>query len=186
MSGPISFGDRCAAWIRFAADCNFDPISETVMGRIDSIRRIVPEIGLYPTDDDRAAIVYRWNRRCFRNWRFHVAMFGVAIGMAVAAVPLGIVLRRFGAPPWLLGGMMGGLVGGGAVGFLNYLYRRPMARFVRADLVSRGIPVCLECGYDLRGQRIPRCPECGAGFDSALIQPKDNAPTSPGEPQTKS
>ncbi|MEX2218234.1 MAG: hypothetical protein WD749_05690 [Phycisphaerales bacterium] len=35
---------------------------------------------------------------------------------------------------------------------------------LRRDLIRIGIPVCLECGYDLRGSPIGagRCPECGA------------------------
>jgi hypothetical protein len=42
-------------------------------------------------------------------------------------------------------------------------------RKLRIELVSQQVPICIPCGYDLRGQTEPRCPECGASFDSALL-----------------
>jgi len=44
-------------------------------------------------------------------------------------------------------------------------YRRWMRVFLRDYLNDRGIPICENCGYDLRGQVNPRCPECGTAFD---------------------
>lgn len=34
-------------------------------------------------------------------------------------------------------------------------------RRLRKYLSDHGVAICLECGYDLRGQVEPRCPECG-------------------------
>lgn len=31
-------------------------------------------------------------------------------------------------------------------------------------------PLCLKCGYNLRGQTIARCPECGEPFPEKLLQ----------------
>lgn len=39
--------------------------------------------------------------------------------------------------------------------------RRWMRRFLRDYLNDHGIPICRNCGYDLRGKATPRCPECG-------------------------
>lgn len=41
--------------------------------------------------------------------------------------------------------------------------------FIRKELRRRGIPVCMECGYNLQGQVEPRCPECGEPFDLKLL-----------------
>lgn len=38
--------------------------------------------------------------------------------------------------------------------------RAPLCRHLRWQLVERGVPICLACGYDLRGTPT-RCPECG-------------------------
>ncbi len=45
-------------------------------------------------------------------------------------------------------------------------------RKLRTELVKRGVPICIPCGYDLRGLTEPRCPECGTSFDSALLGEK--------------
>ncbi len=44
----------------------------------------------------------------------------------------------------------------------RFLYRPYVKRSLREQLLGRGVPICLECGYDLCGQFDPRCPECGA------------------------
>jgi len=41
------------------------------------------------------------------------------------------------------------------------LFRKRRARAIREQLLAHGIPVCLACGYDLRGRDSSRCPECG-------------------------
>ena len=47
--------------------------------------------------------------------------------------------------------------------FLHRFFAYPRLRMlIRAELNARGVPVCMPCGYDLRGQLEPRCPECGA------------------------
>jgi hypothetical protein len=44
--------------------------------------------------------------------------------------------------------------------------RRDMPKALRQQLVKAGVPVCLKCGYDLRGLPSHRtnCPECGREF----------------------
>ncbi len=38
---------------------------------------------------------------------------------------------------------------------------RELRTGVRRQLVLAGIPICIHCGYDLRGIEAPACPECG-------------------------
>jgi hypothetical protein len=46
-------------------------------------------------------------------------------------------------------------------------HRRLTRRRLRVELTKLGQAICLECGYDLRGQVESRCPECGRAFDRA-------------------
>jgi hypothetical protein len=49
------------------------------------------------------------------------------------------------------------------------LWISPIRKSLRQSLQAKGIPICIPCGYDLRGQLEPRCPECGAPFDAHLV-----------------
>ena len=44
---------------------------------------------------------------------------------------------------------------------------------LRRQLLEAGVPICLKCGYDIRGLSTPRCPECGGEFDPALLERDD-------------
>ena len=43
--------------------------------------------------------------------------------------------------------------------------RDEMQRDLRGQLLDIGVSICLECGYDTRGQVEPRCSECGQPFE---------------------
>ncbi|HPF41137.1 MAG TPA: hypothetical protein PK093_21060 [Phycisphaerae bacterium] len=47
--------------------------------------------------------------------------------------------------------------------------RRSIQRNLRRQLIASGVPICIRCGYDLRGQEDARCPECGQPFAPALL-----------------
>lgn len=51
------------------------------------------------------------------------------------------------------------------------LRRETFRRSIREDLRKIGVPICIQCGYDIRGQVEPRCPECGSPFDAGLVDP---------------
>ena len=77
---------------------------------------------------------------------------------------------------------------GGLTGFVVSLTwsraTRPiLRRSLREQLVEKGVPVCLECGYDLRGQIDARCPECSTPFDEQLLtaSPEKGGATGPSE-----
>ena len=65
--------------------------------------------------------------------------------------------------PMLLSfGLICGLTGFGFV----LLGRRRIRVSLRSQLNAQGIPTCMHCGYDLRGQETGRCPECGTRVES--------------------
>ena len=56
-------------------------------------------------------------------------------------------------------------------GIIFVLLRRDVPRDLRKQLLKVGVPVCLKCGYGLRGlsERTERCPECGQPFGLRVI-----------------
>lgn len=58
----------------------------------------------------------------------------------------------------------------GSYWLFNYGLRRPFQRALREALQGKGIPICIDCGYDLRGQAEARCSECGRQFPVNLLK----------------
>ncbi|HVP12738.1 MAG TPA: hypothetical protein VMV94_16305 [Phycisphaerae bacterium] len=138
--------------------------------------RSLPELRALP---DWAAYL-AWRKACGkrtqRSYRWHI-LWLTAVG-AMAGI-----LGALGGP--LLAHLLGriGITGLAAVvtatslaslfavcasGVLfAWLYRDRNRRRVREGLLALGYPVCLQCGYDLRGSPGPRCSECGTPFDPA-------------------
>ncbi len=78
-----------------------------------------------------------------------------------------VTLLLLGAPAAAVGGVIISIVG-------SLVSRKRDRTILRRYLVDAGYLVCLECGYDLRGQTISRCPECGAAFDAASPHSRNN------------
>ena len=138
--------------------------------------RSLPELRVLP---DWAAFL-AWQKACGkrtqRSYRWHI-LWLTAVG-ALAGT-----LGGLGGP--LLARLLGriGITGVAAVataaslaslfavcttGMITvWLVRGRTRRRVREGLVALGYPVCLHCGYDLRGSPEPRCSECGTPFDPA-------------------
>lgn len=65
------------------------------------------------------------------------------------------------------------LLGGTFLGVeQHFIFRPHLQRSLREQLVQRGVPICVGCGYDLRGQIHPRCPECGMSCAPSLLTGK--------------
>ena len=77
---------------------------------------------------------------------------------------------------WLTGSYLAMLASAVALGGIlvsvesRLLFRAGWQRSLRRQLVERGVPICLACGYDLRGQLEPRCPECGTPCAPSLLK----------------
>ena len=78
---------------------------------------------------------------------------------------LSLSLADWGVPISMRGEILGALivltVFAGIL--LLWVSRKTFRHALRKQLVEDGIPVCINCGYDLRGSE-DRCPECGQGF----------------------
>jgi len=126
--------------------------------------RVFPELSFFPSDKERNLAMRKAYRPVIlgpRYWLYVIfaAVVSVPVGKAVLYYLhlLGIALN--------LGAVVGGLIGGFA-GSAFYFFRRRIARSLRQQLRDRGVVLCIQCGYDLRGQTENRCPECGERFDS--------------------
>ena len=141
-----------------------------------ALSRRYPEIELFDSPAAATDAVRAWKKQLYRKPMFWVALVGYGCGAGVCVAVALMLVRRWVAVPLsmfggLIGGIAGGIIGGSGVAAATWFWGRRFHRFLRERLLALGVPVCLKCGYDLRGQTEPRCPECGTPFDPALIQP---------------
>ena len=130
-----------------------------------------PELQHFPSPAEAKEAMHAWNKRMWKMPRVWFGLFGYTIGVGVLVVAILISIRPwFTVPASMFGGIVGGFTGGSGMVVLTWFWRHRCQRFLRQQLTASGIPICLKCGYDLRGQTEPRCPECGTPFDVQLIE----------------
>lgn len=142
--------------------------------RDDLIARDWPEYDLYPDAAARRAVLAEIQKRYFRrNVRFYAYALAIFVFAALAfplfKLTLGRLLGWFNLPMVVQAIVYGiSIVGIYFLG-IGYFWQKTIRRELRRDLQSRGIAVCLNCGYDCRALRAARCPECGVDFDERLL-----------------
>lgn len=63
------------------------------------------------------------------------------------------------------------LIFGAATGIIiQFMFRNFFRRELRRQLAGKGIPICIQCGYNLTALAQNRCPECGEEFGTAAIK----------------
>jgi hypothetical protein len=110
--------------------------------------------------------------------------FFMAVLAGAATIPIYFLLRRALIPlmPALFAKSIAWCV---VVGLMLapalWSIRRRAPKLLRKRLLASGVPVCLKCGYILRGCPGPNCPECGGPFDERvrLILAGRSSPTAP-------
>jgi len=130
----------------------------------------LPELSLFSSDDERKQAL-RQARLATTPVRGTLASALLsAIGGGLLVWAIFIVFPALPVPPWLGGAVIGGVTGATISLFWARAARPRLRRSLREQLVDKGVPVCLECGYDLRGQLDARCPECSTPFDEKLLR----------------
>jgi hypothetical protein len=129
----------------------------------------LPELALFDSHERAKAAYALAHGRVHLSRRFWL---WYAPGLVVCEVVLYFALHRFW--PSMPHQWRVGIISVFSVIYLTillrYVLRNDMRRHIRQQLIDQCFPVCLRCGYDLRGQTEPRCPECGASCDPALIR----------------
>jgi len=100
--------------------------------------------------------------------RFRAGVLYVLTVAAILVTCTGIVLRTGSATLSLAGTLSMAVF----MWWVQYRCLQPrIQRWLREELVRRKVPICVICGYDLRGQTTSRCPECGTSSPLAGAGP---------------
>jgi len=128
-----------------------------------SIIRLYPELERFKGRRGQLEALFRANQ---------VIEYGFAILLLLAtfliANPIEAALKRLfglsGAISDLATVGVFGLAMLAALALLIYFGIPHARKKLRLELAMGGTPICVGCGYDLRGQAERRCPECGVEF----------------------
>ncbi len=167
--------ERRGAWHRFK-----HPFTLTMAG--------LPEMELFGSEEQRQASLGEMAREAgnVRSAGFWLAVAVLAVTVfAVGRLARMLFLRMGLAGVWAE--MLQFAVMLGAYWFiLRALHRWGARKDLRRKLLAARIPVCMSCGYLLRGLPLSpgRCPECGRPFDDRvrelLTAGQGGDPESPG------
>lgn len=125
--------------------------------------RGLPELEMFPDDASREQAVRELNAG-FYTWRIIPVLLGHMVLLWAVTVLAGYTISRVVPSLKPVSGWLGMAVSlASYLGYLMWALPRDLVRELRRKLVAAGVPVCVRCGYDLRGQPADseRCPECG-------------------------
>jgi hypothetical protein len=121
--------------------------------------RVYPELARFENDTDRA------NAQFLAGTDAQFTTTGWLIFVATMLAPclLGYLAIRLHVDPNYIYpiGLLFLITTAIACGWLT---RSHIRRYLRGELLRRGIPICINCAYDLTGNVSGRCPECGKPF----------------------
>lgn len=141
----------------------------------------LPEWDLFPTEADRLRALRTIERGMTPRSLLDILRFGAVVGVLFLV-------------PWWLCSTLADLLFPGdprrgwftlVTATLAYitlvfvLIRRSIPRDIRRELLACGVPICVRCGYGLRGIAADRncCPECGRRFSPEVRTVLAAAPT---------
>lgn len=134
--------------------------------------RRFPELNYFDNPQDRVEALVQATKSALRRGAagrklcFH--------GLAVAAVVLIAIYlpvqQSVPLPPWAVVLLLSTLSYIVLETFFRGQYVDAVRKDLRVRLLRLGAPICVKCGYDLRGQVEARCPACGSAFDATLLR----------------
>ncbi len=128
--------------------------------------RAYPELALFGSDAEARAVLKGFRRHLLRTRRFWLyALLASLLSCGVGPVVLFVLRSQLALPRVLEALILGGSAAAVVMIAMNHVWHRPLQTYLRRQLLERGVAVCLNCGYNLRGSTI-RCPECGTAFEN--------------------
>jgi hypothetical protein len=132
----------------------------------------LPEMDYFESDENRQAALRRIAQAAGRptSWGYWSGV-GLTVGLCLGVMALSRFLLRFVQWPTLMEKALSlGLVIAVGLVLIRRLHRQNMPRMLRQELLGQGVPVCMTCGYLLRGMPLApgRCPECSRKFDGRV------------------
>lgn len=126
--------------------------------------RDLPETYLF-ADDEKHEKAIRDLEKSEPTWHgiLHAIILLVAILIFMESVWF-----RLSIPPWIKSWLSPIIPAFVMIAYSVYWQRRRAAMFFRNRLLRDGVPVCIKCGYCLRGLLSDRCPECGKEMDERV------------------
>lgn len=151
-----------------------EPKPSAMSRKYRDLSRVFPELAMFPIDKQRKVAMRNASSLsgagASRLWVWLV-LFLMASGVLITVAPRIASLHPIAERLWSL--LILPLM-------LSWMWfcRSVVRRRLREQLAAKGVPICIECGYDLRGQNVPRCPECGTPFDETLLNASGAIPAS--------
>lgn len=122
--------------------------------------RILPELTLIESGSDRRQMV----QQAINRPRTHVV---VSLSV-IAATGLFVLWDKLVASVTPSMGLLVLLLSFVLIfGAVLWFMRRNIRRRLRAQLASKGVPICIPCGYNLTGNLSGVCSECGTKIESS-------------------
>jgi len=122
--------------------------------------RYFPEIKHLSATREQVEIL----QEAFRARRYGLYLVALFCGYALF---IHFIVRPSLGPTWGKIVQVGGVIP--VVVLSVTLAKKAIESRLRYLLVERGVPVCLSCGYLLKGLPEPRCSECGRPFDPRTL-----------------
>lgn len=142
-----------------------EPKPSAMSRKYRNLCRVFPELVMFPTDEQRKVAMRNASSilgpGSSRLWLWLLLFLMAAVGL-IAVAPQVTSFHPIAGRLWpsLIMPMTATWM---------WFCRSVVQRRLREQLVAKDVPICIKCGYDLRGQNVPRCPECGAPFDETLL-----------------